>query len=115
MRTLLILLLAGLAARAEEKPLWGLYAAITRQDHKGHPDGGWLPDQRLTPAEALRLFTLDAAYAAFQEKALGSIEPGKLADFVVLDRDVLSVPPREILETRVVKTIIGGEVVWQSE
>jgi predicted amidohydrolase YtcJ len=96
-----------------ENPLWGLYAAATRQDHLGHPDGGWLPDQRLTPAEALRLFTLDAAYAAFQEKELGSLTPGKFADFVVFDKDILTVPPRELLQTRVLRTVIGGETVYE--
>jgi predicted amidohydrolase YtcJ len=95
-----------------ENPLWGIYAAVTRQDHLGHPDGGWLPDQTLTRAEALRLFTLDAAYAAFQEKELGSLVPGKLADFVVFDRDILAVPPRELLQARVLRTVIGGETVF---
>ena len=95
-----------------ENPLWGFYAAVTRQDHEGLPKGGWLPDQRVSRQEALRLFTLDAAYAAFQEKELGSLEPGKLADFVVLDRDIMSVPSRELLRTRVLRTVIGGETVF---
>jgi predicted amidohydrolase YtcJ len=97
-----------------ENPLWGIYAAVTRQDHLGHPDGGWLPDQKLTRAEALRLFTLDAAYAAFQEKELGSLVPGKLADFVVFDRDILTAPPRELLQARVLRTVIGGEAVYEA-
>ena len=96
-----------------ENPLFGIYAAVTRQDHLGQPGGGWLPDQKLTRAEALRLFTLDAAYAAFQEKELGSLTPGKLADFVVFDRDILTVPPRELLQARVLRTVIGGETVHQ--
>jgi len=95
-----------------ENPLLGIYAAVTRQDHLGHPEGGWLPDQKLTRAEALRLFTLDAAYAAFQERDLGSLTPGKLADFVVFDRDILTVPPRELLQARVLRTVIGGETVY---
>jgi predicted amidohydrolase YtcJ len=98
-----------------ERPLWGIYAAVTRQDHDGRPAGGWLPDQRLTPEEALRAFTLDAAHAAFWEEDLGSLEPGKLADLTVLDRDVLTVPPGEILETRVLLTVVGGEIVYRAE
>jgi predicted amidohydrolase YtcJ len=97
-----------------ENPLWGIYAAVTRQDQLGHPEGGWMPEQRLTRAEALRLFTLDAAYAAFQEKELGSLTPGKLADFVVFDRDILTVPPRELLRARVLRTVIGGETVYRA-
>ncbi len=96
-----------------ENPLLGIYAAVTRQDHLGHPEGGWMPEQTLTPAEALRLFTLDAAYAAFQDKQLGSLKPGKLADFVVFDRDILAVPPRELLQARVLRTVIGGETVYE--
>ncbi|MHC4134580.1 MAG: amidohydrolase [Planctomycetota bacterium] len=96
-----------------ENPLLGIYAAVTRQDHLGHPEDGWLPDQKLTRAEALRLFTLDAAYAGFQERDLGSLSPGKLADFVVFDRDILTVPPRELLQARVLRTVIGGETVHE--
>ncbi|MHC4668257.1 MAG: amidohydrolase [Planctomycetota bacterium] len=97
-----------------ENPLRGIYAAVTRQDHAGRPDGGWRPDQILTRAEALRLFTLDAAYAGFQEKLLGSLTPGKLADFVVFDRALLGVPARELLAARVLRTVIGGETVYQA-
>jgi hypothetical protein len=98
-----------------ENPLLGIYAAVTRQDHLGHPEGGWLPDQKLTRAEALRLFTLDAAYAAFWERDLGSLTPGKLADFVVFDRDILTVPPRELLQARVLRTVIGGKTVFRDQ
>jgi hypothetical protein len=87
---------------------------VTRQNHAGHPKGGWLPDQRVSRQEALRFFTLDAAYAAFQEKELGSLESGKLADFVVLDRDIMTVPVRELLQTRVLRTVIGGETVFMN-
>jgi len=95
-----------------ENPILGIFAAITRQDQKGHPPGGWIPSQKLTRAEALRLFTLDAAYAGFLEKQLGSIEVGKQADFVVLDRDILTVPPTELLRTKVLRTVIAGETVY---
>mgnify|MGYP005851455233 CR=1 FL=1 len=93
-------------------PLWGFYAAITRQDHDGWPDGGWQPDQRMTRQEALRSWTLDGAYAAFEEHRRGSITPGKLADFVALSRDIMEVAPKEILDTRVTMTVLGGRVVY---
>ncbi|MEP0547034.1 MAG: amidohydrolase [Rhodothermales bacterium] len=93
-------------------PLLGFYAAITRQDAEQRPDGGWFPDQRLTRAEALRGFTLDAAYAAFMEDAVGSLEPGKRADFVVLSRDIMTVPAPEILETDVVATFLDGAPIY---
>ncbi len=90
-------------------PFLGIYAAVTRQDAAGDPPGGWHAAERLTREEALRAFTLDAAYAAFEEKQKGSLEPGKLADFVVLDRDVMTCEARAIIGTRVVETVIGGE------
>jgi predicted amidohydrolase YtcJ len=99
----------------EPNPLLGFYAAITRQDPQGNPPGGWLPGQRLTREEALRAFTLDAAYAAHAESVLGSLEPGKLADLVVLSRDIMQVPPPEILATTVRMTVVGGEVVYEGE
>jgi predicted amidohydrolase YtcJ len=96
-------------------PFLGIYAAITRQDRQGKPPGGWHPQQRMTRAEALRSFTLDAAYAAFEEDLKGSLEPGKLADFIVIDRDIMTCTSAEIPRTRVLQTVIGGEVVftWQ--
>ena len=92
-------------------PLLGFYAAVTRQDAEGYPEGGWLPEERLTREETLRAFTLDAAYAAFMEDEVGSIEPGKYADFVVLSRDIMTIPELEILETDVVATYLGGKAV----
>ncbi|WP_456425991.1 amidohydrolase [Rhodocaloribacter sp.] len=96
-------------------PLLGFYAAVTRQDAEGWPEGGWYPEQRLTREETLRAFTRDAAYAAFQEASLGSLEPGKLADFVILSRDIMTVPAPEILETEVVATYLGGKKVYGKE
>lgn len=96
-------------------PLIGFHAAITRQDAEGNPPGGWHPDQRLTRDEALRGFTLDAAYAAFMENQVGSLAPGKRADFVILDRDIMTIPAAEILETRVLATFLDGEVVYGGE
>jgi predicted amidohydrolase YtcJ len=93
-------------------PLWGFYAAITRQDHAGNPPEGWQPDQRMTRDEALRSFTRDAAFAAFEEADKGTIEPGKLADLAILDRNIMEVPPPEILQTSVVMTFFGGKVAY---
>ncbi len=94
-------------------PFFGIYSAVTRQDQKGNPPDGWYPDQRLTRAEALRGFTLDAAYAAFEESSRGSIEPGKLADFTVVDGDFFTAPASELFRTRVRMTVVGGRVVYQ--
>lgn len=95
-------------------PLLGFYAAITRQDAAGEPAKGWLPEQRLTRAEALRGFTLGAAYAAFQEQRLGSLEAGKRADFVILSKDIMRIDPKEILTTRVMATYLDGELIYQA-
>ena len=93
-------------------PLWGFYAAITRQNRDGWPDGGWYPEQRMTRDEALKAFTLWGAYAGFEENIKGSIEPGKLADVTVLSRDIMKVAPASILETVVDMTMVGGEIVY---
>ncbi|MES1257522.1 MAG: amidohydrolase [Acidobacteriota bacterium] len=94
-------------------PLGGLYAAITRQDQTGQPAGGWFPDQRLTRDEALRSWTLEGAYAAFEESRKGSLEPGKLADFVMLSGDVMTMPETGIWKTKVTLTVVGGKIVYQ--
>ena len=93
-------------------PWHGLYAAVTRQSRSGLPDGGWYADQALTRAEALHSFTLAAAYAAHQEKRLGSLEPGKWADFIIIDRDFFQVPVSEIDDIQVLETWVGGERVF---
>ena len=92
--------------------LESLYASITRQDKQGKPEGGWFPDQRMSLEQALRSYTLDAAYAAFQDQDKGSLEAGKLADITVLSKDILTLRPREILDTEVLYTVVGGEVVY---
>jgi len=96
----------------EVNPLLGFYAAVTRQDASGKPDGGWFPDQTMTREEALKSWTVEGAYAAFEEKTKGSLTPGKVADFVVLSRDIMRVPAKEILSTRVRMTVVGGEIVY---
>lgn len=93
-------------------PLLGFYAAVTRQDAASWPEGGWYPEEALTRQEALRGFTMDAAYAAFQEESLGSLSPGKWADFVVLDGDIMTVPGPDILDIEVASTWLGGEMVY---
>lgn len=97
----------------EANPMLGFYASITRQDTEGQPPGGWMPEQRLTREETLASFTLGAAYAAHAEADLGSIAVGKLADLVMLSKDIMTVDPPEILTTRVVRTIVGGKVVFE--
>jgi predicted amidohydrolase YtcJ len=91
------------------------YASITRQDKDGEPDDGWYPEHRMSRQQALRSYTLDAAYAAFEENEKGSIQTGKLADITVVSKDIMTIQPREILSTEVLYTIIGGEVVFQKE
>ena len=93
-------------------PFFGLHAAVTRQSRSGEPEGGWLPQQKITLAEALRSFTLDAAYAAHQEQVIGSLEPGKAADFVLLDRDIFAAAPAELWRTGVLETWVDGERVY---
>ena len=97
----------------EANPLLGFYAAITRQDATGKPAGGWTPRQRMTRDEALASFTRQAAFASHSETLMGSIESGKLADLVVLSRDIMRAQPRDILTTLVQMTIVGGEIVYQ--
>jgi len=96
-------------------PLFGIYAAVTRKDVNGKPEGGWFPEHRMTMEEAIRGFTIWAAYGAFQEDVLGSIEVGKLADFTVLEKDILTIPHEELLTTKVAYTIIGGKIRFSRE
>jgi predicted amidohydrolase YtcJ len=97
-------------------PLEGIDAAVTRRTLDGKHPGGWFPEQRITVVEAIEAYTLGAAYAAFQEKDRGSIAVGKLADFVVLSRDILAESERErIGKTEVVMTVVGGKVVYQTK
>jgi predicted amidohydrolase YtcJ len=96
-------------------PLKTFHSAITRQDSDNWPAGGWFPDQRMTREEALKSITIWPAYAAFQERELGSLSAGKYADFVILDRDIMAIAPDLILGTRVVATYISGRPVYEKK
>ena len=95
-------------------PFHGLAAAISREDGQGNPPGGWLPQQRLTMEQAFGAFTRGGAYASFAEDRLGTLEPGRMADFVFIDRDIFALTDqREIRGTQVLETFVGGQKVWE--
>jgi predicted amidohydrolase YtcJ len=93
-------------------PFFGIYSAVTRQDQSGNPPGGWMPEQRLTLAEAIRGFTQGAAYAAFEEESRGTVEPGKVADFTVVEGDFFSTPASALFKAKVKATVVDGQVVY---
>ncbi|HEX3085462.1 MAG TPA: amidohydrolase [Pyrinomonadaceae bacterium] len=95
-------------------PLWSIYAAVTRRTLDGKHSGGWIPDQKISVAEAVRAYTVGSAYAEFQENEKGAITPGKLADLVVLARDIFKIDPVEIENVKVVMTIMDGRVVYDA-
>ena len=94
-------------------PFHGLAAAVSRQGLDDQPPGGWRPWERLSFAQALSGFTRDAAWAGFAEQKFGSLEPGKWADFILVDRDVTSVSPHDLARTQVIETWIAGQKVWE--
>ena len=96
-------------------PWEGLQMAVTRQTTEGKPDGGWMPEQRVTLAQAVEGYTLGAAYAGRREKTEGSIEPGKLADLIIVSQNIFEIDPHTIAQTKVEKTIVGGRVVYQAD
>ncbi len=95
-------------------PMRGLYSCVTRKNIEfDYPEGGWFPEQKLTMAQAIRYYTLGSAYASFEENIKGSLEVGKLADMVVLSKDLFTIEPKEILTTETVYTILGGKIVYE--
>lgn len=95
------------------EPMIEFYAAVARKDPKGFSGEGWHPEEAVTRAQALKMFTIWPAYAAFEEKLRGTIEVGKLADFTILSADIMTIPAPEILKTRCVMTVINGEIVFE--
>jgi predicted amidohydrolase YtcJ len=96
-------------------PFWGMYAAETRQSPDGKPERGWHPEQCLTRKEALRGYTVESAYAGFEEKMKGQIAPGMLADFIVISDNILTVPPRALLSMTVEQAYVGGNLAYKKQ
>jgi predicted amidohydrolase YtcJ len=98
---------------APVSPLWGIYAAVTRQTLDGKNENGWVPEQKISVKEAIKCYTINGAFADFSENEKGSIEVGKLADFIVLSENILEIEPVEIKNVDVVMTVVGGEIVFE--
>jgi len=97
------------------EPMIEFYAAVARKDQKGFSGEGWHPEEAVSREQALKMFTIWPAYAAFEEKLRGTIEAGKLADLTILSADIMKIPPAEILKTRCVMTVINGEIVFAAD
>ena len=102
------------ASRYFLNPMLGLYAAVTRKTMSGQPEGGWFPDERISVEEAIRAYTLNTAYASFEEDIKGSITVGKLADLVVLSDNLLTIDPNSIKDVTIDMTVVGGRVVYDA-
>jgi predicted amidohydrolase YtcJ len=96
-------------------PIASFYASISRKTLQGLPPGGYEPDQKMSREEALRSYTIDAAFGAFEENIKGSIEPGKLADFTVFSDDIMTIPEEDLLSTEIDMTIVGGKVLYERD
>ncbi len=96
-------------------PLTGIYAAVTRRTLDGKNPNGWIPEQKISVENAIKCYTINNAYAAFEENIKGSIEPGKFADMVVLDKNILTINPAEIIDAKVVMTVFNGKIIYQAE
>lgn len=101
------------AAEYYMHPKYLIYAAVTRQTLTGQPEAGWFPEQRISVEECLKAYTINNAYAAFEADIRGSLKKGKLADITVFDRNLLKIPPAEILKTEVLMTIVDGKIVFE--
>jgi predicted amidohydrolase YtcJ len=97
---------------APANPIEGIHAAVTRRTLDGANPDGWVPEQKITVEQALRGYTVEGAYASFEEERKGMIRTGMLADLVLLDRDLTVIPPETIRDAKVLKTIVGGRVVY---
>jgi predicted amidohydrolase YtcJ len=97
---------------APATPLEGIYAAVTRRTLDDKYPGGWIPEQKITVEDALRAYTSGGAYASFDEREKGSLSPGKLADVVIIDRDLTKIAPETIREAKINYTIVGGRIVY---
>ncbi len=95
-------------------PMEGLYASVTRKDRLGEEGNGWFPDQKLTMEEAIKYYTMGSAYAQFMDNRKGILKPGYLADIVITDKDLMTIPETEIMKTKVDYTIVGGKIVYSS-
>ena len=94
-------------------PFANLYSAVTRKDRNGFPEGGFYPEECLSVAEAVDAYTLGSAYAEFREQDKGRLQPGYLADFVVLDTDIFTCAPMDIRLAGPILTVVGGQVAWK--
>ena len=93
-------------------PFYGLHAAVTRQDRDNQPQGGWLSHESMTVQQAFKAFTLDAAFGAHQETVLGGLEPGKWADFILIDKNIFTMPKQDLWTPKVEQTWVAGERVY---
>ncbi|MDN4502755.1 amidohydrolase family protein [Alteromonadaceae bacterium BrNp21-10] len=95
--------------------MFGLHAAVTRQSQDDQPDGGWRAEEALTIQQAFKAFTIDAAYSAYQEDIIGTLETGKWAGFIVLDEDIFTMDPKQLCKTKVLQTWVAGERQYVSD
>jgi predicted amidohydrolase YtcJ len=96
-------------------PMRGLYAALTREFEEGSPEGGWVPTEKIGIADAIRAYTWGSAFAEYEDHRKGTLAPGKFADLVVLSQDITHIPARQLLNTEVLMTLVGGKIVYQKE
>jgi predicted amidohydrolase YtcJ len=99
---------------APPTPLLGIYAAVTRRTLDGKQPDGWIPEQKITVEDALKAYTINGAFASLDDSIKGSIERGKLADIVIIDRDITRIQPDQIADAKVTATIVGGRVVYEN-
>jgi len=99
---------------APPEPLYGIYAAVTRRTLDDQHPNGWFPEQKISVEQALKAYTYNAAYASFEEKQKGTLEIGKLADFVLLQQDIRKIPAEKIRDVKVIVTVVGGKIVYEA-